>query len=177
MVHRRRALLGRGRAGCHVSSETYLTLVFEARLTRTVFFKPTIRIEYRERYASPQASDTSTILYGILPRTVRLQAAEGARNQVAMLISSRFSRYLLTKHACITSATALIDHASSHSAGTRYWAEIYGVLTATILFVIYMTRASRQELPEVKESIEKGLKRIMRVRWDFEGPRVRRLAH
>ncbi|KAG7530449.1 hypothetical protein FFLO_05048 [Filobasidium floriforme] len=75
--------------------------------------------------------------------------------------SCREPRYLLTKHACITSATALINNASSHSAGTRYWAEIYGVLTATILFVTYMTRAPWQELPEVKEGIEKGLKRIM----------------
>jgi hypothetical protein len=159
MVQGRRALLGRRRVGCYVSSERFLTLI-SSTIDPNFHIQSTICIQYRKRYASPQASNTSTILYGILPRTVR-PGREESPNQVTTLISLRFSRYLLTKHACITSATALINNASSHSAGTRYWAEIYGVLTATILFVTYMTRAPWQELPEVKEGIEKGLKRIM----------------
>jgi hypothetical protein len=159
MVQGRRALLGRRRVGCYVSSERFLTLI-TSTIDPDFHTQSTICIQYRKCYASPQASNTSTILYGILPRTVR-PGREESPNQVTTLISLRFSRYLLTKHACITSATSLINNASSHSAGTRYWAEIYGVLTATILFVTYMTRAPWQELPEVKEGIEKGLKRIM----------------
>ncbi|GFZ47206.1 hypothetical protein JCM24511_04949 [Saitozyma sp. JCM 24511] len=76
-------------------------------------------------------------------------------------------RYHLTKETCLASARHFLTRTSAtrHDpsdvrTNPHYWAQAYGVLTATVVMIIYLHHAQPREMEDIRSQAQAGIDRI-----------------